>query len=147
MNLDITFLRKHLLDFTKDLNTTPVLATFTTTLFSKTKSKILLKHQWRLFLSDMVTKLPNRLTHFPILGWAIEQSVDSCHIHVAMFDEFSARGIQKLWKKHFQYAGHVDVKAFDSFEQLIWYTFKSYDKVCSYLGHCVQTPAVPLSTI
>ncbi len=148
MKLDIKFLKNYLLDYSQTLEgITPVMATFTTTLPSRSTSKIHLKRLWNEFRLNMRELLPHRLIYFPVMAWAIEKSFDSWHVHVIMQGEFSVRKIQNLWKKHFGRAGHINVVPFDTWLNIIEYVFKSYDHFSPYLGQCVSLPAVALSTL
>ncbi len=148
MKLNIKFMKHFLLDYSKTLDgVTPVMATFTTRFTSENTWKIVLRGIWDRFRLDMRELLPHRLIYFPVMAWSIEPSFGSWHVHVIMQGEFSVHAVQKLWKKYFPKAGHVNVEPFDTWFNVIEYVFKSYDHFSPYIGQCVSLPSEPISTM
>lgn len=132
--------------FDQSASKIPILVTFTTKLFARNLDKIALRVAWDSFRSDMRNRLPHRMILFPLVAWAIESSVNSHHVHAIFDKEFSSRAVQKLWKKHFRYAGHVDVTEFDTSDRLIDYVLKSYSNTSPYLGQCVTIKPIPINS-
>ncbi len=113
----------------------PVLVTFTTTLTKSLSSQTEILKMWKKLRLDITTKLKYRGVHFPIVAWAVESSKESLHVHCVFSDYMSTSLLKRAWKDtSHSFAGTVYINRFDTWQNIIFYIFKRFDKYSKFFG-------------